>query len=283
LVGVYLSIGKYFQPKKSSMQSEKKAIVATIIAVVAVIVFLIVNPFVKVGAGQRGVVLKWGAVQATILDEGIHWITPLSKKVKKMDVTIQVEEAKATASSKDLQTVNSEVTINYHLDADKVNVIYQDLKKDYSKRIIEPAIQEFIKKATAQYTAEEVITKRENVKEDLKNALIENLSKNNIIVDDIFITDFRFSESFDSAIEAKVTAEQSALEAQNKLEQVKFEAAQRVAKAEAEAMAIKIQAGAIAKQGGKDYVALKAIEKWNGILPAQMIPNATLPFINLSK
>ena len=254
---------------------------AIVIATICLILFLIINPFVKIDAGERGVVLKWGAVQDEILDEGIHWIAPISKKVKKMDVKIAKEERQSGAASKDLQNVTANIAINYQLDPLKVNKIYQDFRKDYSSRVISPAIQEFVKKTTAKYTAEELITKREEVKDDLKMNLQDNLAQYDILVKDVFITDFQFSAQFDKAIESKVTAEQDALRAKNDLERVKMEAEQRVTEAKAEAESIKIQAQAITQQGGKDYVQLQAIAKWNGILPAQMIPGATVPFINL--
>lgn len=244
------------------MNSSTKAIIAGIIGFVALIGFLIINPLVKVDAGERGVVLAWGAVEDRILNEGIHWITPIKRKVKKMDVTIQKEEQGASAASKDLQIVTSKVAINYHLDPLNVNKLYQDLKKDYSDRVINPAIEEFVKKTTARYTAEELITKREEVKQDLKAGITKNLVKNHIIVNDIFITDFDFSDQFNKSIEAKVTAEQRALEEKNKLEQVKFQAEQKITQATADAEAIRIQAEAITSQGGKDYVSLQWIKAW---------------------
>ncbi len=253
------------------------------IPVVIVIIALILNPLRIIGAGERGVVLSWGAVTDRVLDEGMNWVLPIRDMVEKMDVKVQKEEKATTASSKDLQIVTSKVAVNYHLDPKKVNKLWQEVGKDYSSRVIAPAIEEFTKKATAQYTAEQLITKREDVKDELKKALQINLAKNNILLDDIFITDFKFSTEFDKAIESKVTAEQRALESKNKLEQVKYEAEQRVTKAKAEAESIKIQAQAITQQGGKDYVQLKAIEKWDGKLPAQMIPNATVPFLDLTK
>jgi len=261
----------------------KKSIISVVIAVFVVVVLVLINPLVIIRAGERGVVLSWGAVTDRVLDEGIHWLLPIRDHVAKMDVKVQKEEKATTASSKDLQIVTSRVAVNYHVDPLKVNKLWQEVGKDYSNRIIAPAIEEFTKKATAQYTAEQLITKREDVKDELKKALMTNLAKNNILLDDIFITDFKFSVEFDKAIESKVTAEQRALESKNKLEQVKYEAEQRVTKAKAEAESIKIQAQAITQQGGKDYVQLKAIEKWDGKLPAQMIPNATVPFLDLTK
>lgn len=260
---------------------ELKSVIKIAVGVVILLILLALNPFVIIEAGERGVVLNWGAVSETVLEEGMHWRTPFAQQIEKIDVTIQKDEATATASSHDLQQVSSTVAINFHIDPSNVNMVYQNLRHDYIERVIDPAIQEFVKKTTSKYTAEELITKRQEVKEDLRTAIAENLATHHIIVNDLFITNFKFSQSFDNAIEAKVTAEQRALEAKNKLEQVKFEAEQRVAQAEADAEAIRIQAQAVTQQGGKDYVQLQAIEKWNGVLPGQMIPGATVPFINL--
>lgn len=259
-----------------------KLIIGMIATVVVIFALLILSPAVKIDAGERGVVLNWGAVSDKILDEGIHWRVPIKQKIIKMDVTTQKEESGTSAASKDLQIVTTKVTINYELDVLNVNSIYQTLRKEYSQRVIAPTIEELIKKTTAKFTAEELVTRREDVKEDLRLNITESLATNYIIVKDIFITDFAFSPQFDQAIEAKVTAEQRALEAKNKLEQVKYEAEQRVAQAEAEAEAIRIQAAAITQQGGRDYVQLKAIEKWNGNVPTQMVPGSAVPFINLS-
>lgn len=238
------------------------------------------NPLVVISAGERGIVLNWGAVSNTILNEGLHWRTPFLQKVVKIDTRIQKEQVDASASSKDLQTVNAGVALNFHLQEDKVNTLWQKIGSEYKTKIIDPAIQESVKSVTAKYTAEELITKREQVKDEIKLSLRDRLSQDYISVDDFSIVNFEFSKSFDEAIESKVTAEQNALAAKNKLEQVKYEADQRIAEAQGEAEAIKIQAQAIQNQGGKEYVQLQAINKWNGSLPNYMLGNA-VPFINL--
>lgn len=239
-----------------------KAILTGAIIAVVIFVFLILNPIVKIGAGERGVVLHWGAVSETILDEGIHWVTPISQSIQEMDVTVQKAEAASGSSSKDLQKVSTKITLNYRLDPSKVNLLYQNFKYDYVDIVITPAIDEYVKKTTAMFTAEELVTKREKAKEALKESLTISLAKSNIIVTDVYITDFEFSSEFNKAIEAKVTAEQSSLEAKNKLEQVKYEAEQQVAKARAEAETIRIQAQAIKEKGGAEYVQLQWIEAW---------------------
>lgn len=266
-----------------NLNRENKIIAGVIIGVAALLLFIFINPFVLVKAGERGVVLKWGAVTDRVLDEGIHWLWPVVYDFERMDVTIQKEERKTQASSKDMQVVTTLVTINYHLDPPSVNRIYQTMRQEYSTRKVQPAIEEFVKKTMAQFTAEELITQREQVKQGIRLALADSLKLNGIMVDDIFMTDFQFSKKFDAAIEAKVEAEQRALTAKRDLERVKFEAKQKIEQARAKAEAIRIQARAITQQGGREYVNLRAIDKWDGKLPTQMIPAASVPFLDLTR
>ena len=247
------------------------------------IIGLILNPFVIITAGRRGVVQTWGAVSDKVLVEGIHWRTPIAQSVAIMDVRTVKYEAEALAYSKDIQTVDAKLALNYHLDPDRTNKVFQEIGKDYESRIINPIMQESLKAISAKFTAQELIEKREQVKEEVKAQLAERLAVRNIIVDELSIVNFDFSPEYEKAVEEKQVAQQDALTAKNKLEQVKFEAEQRVATATAEARAIQIQAEAITQTGGAEYVNLKAVEKWNGILPTQMIPNGALPFINLNK
>ncbi len=268
------------------MEDEKKVKTLVMVGAIGVVILLgliILNPFVFVTAGQRGVVMNWGAVSDKVLSEGIHWRTPIVQSVKTLDVRTQKEQVDSSAASKDLQTVSAKVALNYHIIPEKANILWQKIGSDYKDRIIDPAVQEAVKSTTAKYTAEELITKRENVKDEIKTALAMRLTNEYIAVDEFSIVDFNFSESFNKAIEAKQTAVQQALQAENDLRRIKVEAEQRVAQARAEAEAIKIQAQAVTQQGGKDYVQLKALEKWNGALPTQMIPGGTVPFIDLSK
>jgi len=247
------------------------------------LVLLLANPMVIISAGRRGVILNLGAVSEKIMGEGLNFRTPFIQNVVKMDVQIQKDEVQTDAASKDLQTVTTTIALNYHIMPDEVNTLYQSIGKDFKKRIIDPAIQEAVKAATAKFTAEEVITKREIVRDEVKRLLLERLRRDYIIVDEVSIVNFKFSTEFDKAIEAKVTAEQNALTAKNVLETKKFEAEQILATARAEAEKIRIQVESIAKQGGIYYVQLRAIEKWDGKLPVQMIPDGAVPFLNLMK
>ena len=200
-----------------------------------------------------------------------------------MDVQTQKEAVTGVqAASQDLQTVKTDVTVNYHMEPQDVATMYQNVGLDYASRLIDPAIQESVKATTAKYTAEQLITHREQVRDDVIALLTSKFDQFNLKLDTVNITNFDFSATFNTAIEAKVTAQQNALAAENKLKQVQFEAQQTITSAEAQAKAIQIQAQAINSQGGADYVALQAISKWDGKLPVQMIPGSSVPFINVN-
>jgi regulator of protease activity HflC (stomatin/prohibitin superfamily) len=169
------------------------------------------------------------------------------------------------------------VALNYNIDPAQVARLYQEVGTDYKSRIIDPAMQEGVKASTAKFTAEELITKREAVREDTKAQLKARLQVSGIIVTEFNITNFNFSKVFNDAIEAKVTAEQQALAAKNKLEQIKFEAEQRIAEAKGKAEAMTVESNAL--RSNPMILELRALEKWNGILP-QVTGGAT-PFISL--
>lgn len=242
--------------------------------------FLLTSVFVIVPAGHRGVVLYFSAVSGRVLDEGIHLIIPFAETVRKIEVRTVKLDAQASAYSRDLQTVETEVALNYHVDPVAVNTLYQDVGLDYEGRIIQPAIQESIKEVSAKYTAQELIEQRAKVKDEIKVALSVRMAVRQLILDEFSITNFSFSDTYERAVEEKQVAQQSALKAENDLRRIQVEAEQRVAQARAEAEAIKIQAQAITQQGGRDYVNLKAIEKWNGVLPVTMMGDS-IPLVNL--
>ena len=152
---------------------------------------------------------------------------------------------KSDAASKDLQRVHSVVALNFHIDPDRVANMYQDVGLQFKDRIIDPGMQEAIKASTAKFTAEELITKRELVRDEIKAQLKARLKERNILVDEFNIVNFEFSKNFNDAIEAKVTAEQQALAAKNKLEQIKFEADQKIAEARGKAEAMTIESNAL--------------------------------------
>src|SRR3989344_384689 len=210
-----------------------------------IVLILIFNTFGTIGAGQRGILLQFGAVQDKVFGEGLYFKIPFIQTVVEMDVKIQKDEIPASAASKDLQIVTSKIALNYHLAPDSVNKVWQEVGKDYNIRIIAPSIQEAVKAESAKFTAEELITKREEVKEHIKTNLAIRLLTRSIIVDEFNIIDFEFSKAFNEAIEAKVTAEQLKLKAERDLERISIEADQRVVEAEGKAKAIRTEAQAL--------------------------------------
>lgn len=237
-----------------------------LIALLGVLILLIIFwPFGTVGAGERGVLLRWGAVTDKVIDEGLYVRVPIMDRVVLMDVKIQKEQVQSSAASKDLQSVSSEVALNFHIVPEKAALIYQEVGVNYKTRLIDPALQESVKASTAKYTAEELITKREEVKEEIKAHIKNKLIPRGIEVDDFNIVDFHFSASFNESIEAKVTAEQSALAAKNKLEQIKFEADQKIAEARGKAEALRVESEAL--KNNPQILQLRALEKWDGKMP----------------
>jgi len=260
--------------------------VITILAVIAVIGLVVATSvFVRVPSGYRGVLMTFGKVEDKVLQEGLNYKVPFSQTVVLMNVQIQKAESTESTATKDLQEVSTTVAVNYRLNPIKVNEIYKDLREDYVSRVIKPNIEESLKATTAEYRAEELVTKRAVVKSTFDDILVERLSVFNIDVISVSLTDFQFSTSFAAAIEAKVIAEQEALQAKNTLEQIRYEAQQQIiqaeaaknatiARAEGDAFAQIIQANATAKsikliteQMTAEYSQYLWLQQWDGKLP----------------
>lgn len=247
------------------------------VATVFIVVVLISSSLGTVGAGERGIKTRFSAVTGQVVGQGLYFKLPFIERVVIMDVQIQKEQVEASAASQDLQTVSSVVALNFHVDPAQVGNIYQNVGEEYKVRIIDPIVQESVKASTARFTAEQLITKREEVRETIKNHITEKLQGTGLVVDSFNIVNFDFSKSFNDAIESKVTAEQNALAAKNKLEQVKYEAQQAIEEARGKAEALRVESAAIASN--PSIVQLRAIEKWDGKMP--QVTGGNMPLINL--
>ncbi len=237
-----------------------------------------------VGAGQRGVLLRFGAVTGTIKNEGLYFKIPFAEQVVLMSTQIQKYSTQSTASSKDLQVVTTEVTLNYQLDPNDVGEIYRQMRQDYEYRVIQPFVQEAVKSVAANFDAEQLITQRPKVKADLQNLLAKRLGHLGIEVVELSITDFRFTHIFQDSIEAKVKAVQQALEAENALKRVGFEAQQAIVKATAEAKGLELQKAQITPQLlelRQIEVQRLAVEKWNGELPSVVTSGGPVPMLDV--
>ena len=268
----------------ANIQKLTSVIVVLIIIGIAGVI-IITSATVSVPAGHRGVLLTWGKVENKILGEGLNFKTPFIQTVVFMNVQIQKAESTEATATADLQEVSTTVAVNYRLDPLQVDEIYKDMRQDYVSRVIKPNIEESLKATTAIFRAEELVTKRAQVKATFDDILVERLSVFNIDVLAVSLTDFQFSTSFALAIEAKVIAEQEALQAKNTLEQIRYEAQQQIIQAEAaknatiaralgvaEARIIEAEATAeainvITTQMTPEYAQYLWLQQWDGKLP----------------
>ena len=243
----------------------KKIRTGIIIAVVAIVlIILAASSICIVPAGSKGVQMNMGAVTGTIYNEGINFKIPFIQSVEIIATRVQKYESSDNASaSKDLQTITSSIAVNFRVDSSKVDKLYQNIGTNYKDTVISPAISECIKAVTSQYTAEQLITKRSEVSEKMKTLLQEKLQDKYILIDSFNITDFQFSEAFNTSIEEKQIAEQNALKAQYDLERIKTEAEQTITEASGEAEAMKIKNNQITE----NIIKLEFIKKWNGEMP----------------
>jgi regulator of protease activity HflC (stomatin/prohibitin superfamily) len=249
---------------------------------IIVCVLVILNCLVSVKPSKIGVVTSFGKIQDETLGEGLHAVAPW---VKVNQISVGINRAtiqNAEAASKDLQSVTTTLTLNYSVQRDKAKQLYaMSPAMTYVEDYIDPAVYEVFKAVAAKYSAEQLVTSRQIVSDDIHKTLTTKLQQYGISVRDINITNFAFSKEFNKAIEQKVTATQNAEKAQRDLQRIQYEAQQKVAQAEGEAKAIAIQAEAIKSTGGTEYLQLQAINKWDGKLPVYMTPNTPLPFIGV--
>jgi len=283
-------LSRFESPKIKVNVGAAKAVGLVIIALVVIGVITAAAVQI-VNAGHRGVLLHWNAVDTSVppLEEGLHFVVPFQDTVVNMEVRTLKFVKSTSSASKDLQIVSTEVTINYRPSPDSVNRLYKEIGPDYENRIILPAIEEVIKQVTANYNAEELITKRPLLKSDIEEAISKRLTPFNILTEVVSITDFQFSSLFAQAIESKVEAEQKALKALNDLRRIQVEAQQReaeaqgvakanIAEAQGEAEAIRIINEALAQN--PNYFEWLKIQRWDGRLPLVVGQDGT-PFIQI--
>lgn len=251
--------------KKARSFNWKKLVIIAAAVIFALIIIL--NCFVVVDAGHTGVVVTMGSVNEGVLQEGIHAKLPFIQNVVKIDNRIQKLEVNTEAFSKDLQSVDTVLAINYRVDTAKSYSIYKNIGADYESVLVTPAVNEVLKAITSQYTAEQSVTNRTLISDGLVKGLNEKLNDLGLYVTDVNIIDFDFSDAFITAIEEKQIAQQQLLKAETEKQTA-------ITNAQAAAEAAKIKAAGDAEANKKLNESLtdkvienKKIEKWNGQLP----------------
>ena len=255
------------QVKYNQVDAKKAKKFIPIIVIIAVVLILAINSFTVVQAGHTGVVVTMGKVNEGVLQEGLHVKAPFIQNVVMIDNRIQKLEVQTEAFSKDLQSVDTTLAINYRVDTAKSYSIYKNIGANYEDVLVTPAVNEVLKAITATYTAEETVTNRALISDGLVEGLNDKLNSIGLYVTDVNIIDFDFSEAFITAIEEKQVAQQKLLKAET-------EKKTAITNAEAEAEAAKIRAEGeaeanktLAKSLTNEVIENKKIEKWNGELP----------------
>ena len=275
---------------KTKYRGEASTIIIVILSVIIISVLLTgFSSCTKVNSGYTGVRVQFGAVQDVPYDAGLHFKVPFIERVVDVNNKVQKVEVNAGSTSKDLQSVDSTLAVNYHLAKESSVSMYKNVGLSYEDTILQPAIQEATKSVMAAYRAEELIQRRGEVSIAIMDEITRKVSDYGIIIDEFNITNFSFSQAFDDAIEQKLVAEQNKIKAQTENEQrvaaAKADAAEAEARAQGEAEAAKIKAqgeaeairakaDAEAEANKKinesitaELIAYNKIAKWNGVQP----------------
>ena len=259
-------------------KKNKVPLIVGIVVIAAIAAVAILSSIKIVPAGCTGVVMTFGEVSDTSLTEGLHFVIPFAQKVEVISNKIQIYEATADAVSKDLQAVSTKIAVNYRIRSEASARIFRDIGVDYKDVILMPTVQEGMKSVCAKYNAEQLISQRASVADEIKTELEGKVNEYGIEIEKFNIVNFDFSKEFNEAIEAKQVAEQNLIKTRTEQNQAivvaEAEAKKKVIAAEADAKAIKARADAqaaanktISESLNPSLIQYQTIERWNGVLP----------------
>ena len=270
--------------KNNNGYIDGESIFGVVVFVLIIVGILVFNMITTVPTGYVGVKTRFGEVQNDTIQEGLNMKVPFIEKIVKIDCKVQIYENKKEleSSTKDMQVVRNIFTaINYSVNKENANILYQKVGKKYEEILIEPAIQESVKSAFSQFTAEELITNRSTVSNLIKETLTDKLEESGINITEVAIKNFDFSEEYNQAIEAKATAQQNVEREKAELEKAKIENEKKIENARAEVMKVKNQETTEKSLELRELeVKEKMIEKWNGALPSTTLGD-NIPMLNL--
>ena len=251
----------------------------TILGVVVFVIIAAIGLSVSVvPVGHTGIMLTMGRVQDTPLDEGVNFKVPFIQRIVTMDNRIQKMEISTEAFSRDIQTVSATLAVNYKVSKVQTFSLYKNVGLNFETILIVPATHEALKSVSAQYTAEELISARQRVSEQVMMLLNEKTGINGIDITAFNIIDFDFSNEYIKAVEDKQVAEQrkkqADIENQTAIEKAKAEAERVKIESQGQADALRIEAAGRAESYSLQNEALSElniqmeyINKWNGRLP----------------
>lgn len=253
-----------------------------------IVLMLLFGSYTIVSPQEVGIVTRTGSLNRS-LSEGLHFKIPFVESVTKMKIQEQKFTVDTQVYSKDTQTVDTKLTVNYQLKRESIEKTFRETRNNYQDIIISPVLSPAVEEVFSRYTAQQLVEQRSQLPIDIKNAVIERVGDKGILIKGVEFT-FDFDDQYEAAIRNKQVQEQQALAQANVTAQEKEKKLQEILKAEAMAEKTRLEAQALASQQGEKVIAkiyaeaaLEAAKKWNGQLPVQMIPDATLPFIQLGK
>jgi regulator of protease activity HflC (stomatin/prohibitin superfamily) len=249
--------------------------------IVFLALLVLTNAFVTVGPGQRGVLMTWGAPSINVLSPGLHIVLPVAQSVQLMNVRTQNYDNQDSAASADLQDVNTEISVNYHIDPEDAVTVFQRLGGDdaIGPVVLAPAVSNAVKAVTAAYNAQDLITQRDAVRSKIEAQIIAAVTPFHILVDAVNITNFSFSPDYAAAIESKQVAQQKAQQAEYTLQQAEVAAQQTVVEAKAQAQANNLKQASITP----GLIAMTAAQAWDGHLPQYLGAGAPVPFLSMDQ
>lgn len=267
------------------------------IAISLGIILIIFSNWAIVPTGHRGVITMFGQTSDRVLSEGLKMVWPL-ESVTNMNIQVQKSENQYVAETSDTQSVTISILMNWHPEADKINILFRDYGPNYADKIITPAINEAVRAEVSRHKVTDLIVQRPAIREAIYNAVSTWIKKYNLVLLEMAVANIDFSEKYDDAIETKQVEEQKAAAKLYELRGVETEAAKRAAQAKGEADAVRAQA-----QGEADALRIRGesqaeynrlvsnsltpllvdrmrLEKWDGKLPIYSLGDA-IPFFSL--
>lgn len=269
---------------KNFQDSHKVIFAGGITLVVIIVLTVVLSCFSTVPTGYIGIRTRFGKAQDGVIQEGLVFKTPIIERIVKIDCRTKKIETTSEASTKDLQTVNASIAVNYNVDKETVGKLYREIGNDYENIIISPAILESIKSSMAKYTAEELITKRSEVSEMILKTLVSKISKRGISITEFNITNIEFSYEYNQAIEAKAVKQQEVITAKAELEKQEIQNKKEISIAEKDAKVMELQNKKITDKTLKLKrleVMQSMIDKWNGVVPNTMLSQSMQTLFNV--
>ncbi len=290
-------------PRKKS----KLPKVITILALIVIAVIVVASTCTAVvPTGYTGILTTFGRVADYTLDAGFHFKSPF-QQVTLMDNREQKTAFTTMAFSSDIQQVDVQGSINYNINKQTAMNLFKDVGVGYYNTLVNPRMQENLKAVFSKYTAEELISSRDKLSVEIREALSNEMNSYGINIISVSIENIDFTDAFTEAVEAKQVAQQSKLKAEIEQAQQTHEAQQQAERqkiaAEAEANVQKIEADAaayairtkaeaeaeanrlVAESLTDELLQYTEINQWDGQLPTYMAGGdaTTVPVLDMSK